>query len=135
MIKPTPEIAVEDLRMGTTTVPLILQNRSPTRGQVLVDVRVRAELNISAFVARQKVTGYVLDHVSDHMGSDEPSLVVDGERFLWRVPIYLSVLPHGRLGQVGAIDVDAQTGQLLVTQELVEEMQRHAQVLVERAAS
>ncbi|MFQ6100513.1 MAG: hypothetical protein ACE5OS_04685 [Anaerolineae bacterium] len=32
-------------------------------------------------MARQKAMGYVLDHVSDHMGGDEPSLVIDGERF------------------------------------------------------
>lgn len=87
---------------------------------------------MSAFVARQKVTGYMLDHVSDHMAGDEPSLVVDGERFLWRVPVYLAVLPQGRLGQVGAVDVDAQSGQLLVTRELIEEMHRNARTLVER---
>jgi len=120
--------------METATIPLILQDRSLTRGQVRVDVHIQAELNISAFVARQKVTGYVLDHVSDHMGGDDPLLVVDGERFLWRVPVYLAVLPRGRLGQVGAIDVDAQTGQLLVTNELLEEMQRYARALVERPA-
>ena len=96
---------------------VILQQRDLPRGQVRVDIRIEADLNVS-FVARQKVTGYVLDHVSDHMGGDEPSLVVDGERFLWRVPVYLAVLPQGRLGQVGTIDVDAQTGQLLVTDSL-----------------
>lgn len=121
--------------MRTATMPLILENRSMTRGQVWVDVRVQAELNVSAFVARQKVTGYVLDHVSDHMGGDEPSLVIDGEQFLWRVPVCLSVLPHGRLGHVGSIDVDAHTGQLLVTKKLVEEMQRAAMSLVECASS
>jgi hypothetical protein len=121
--------------MRTGHVPLVLQDLSPTRGQVWVDIHVRAELNVSAFVARQKVTGYVLEHVSDHMGSGEPSLVVDGERFLWRVPVHLSVLPHGQLGQVGTIDVDAQTGQLLANPELVEEMQLHAQALVERATA
>jgi len=120
--------------MRTATMPLILEGRSKTRGQVWVDVRVQAELNVSAFVARQKVTGYVLDHVSDHMGGAEPSLVIDGERFLWRVPVCLSVLPHGRLGQVGTVDVDAHTGQLLVTKGLVEEMQRAALSLIERAA-
>jgi len=102
---------------------------------VRVDIRIEAELNVSAFVAQQKVTGYVLDHVSDHMAGDEPSLVVDGERFLWRVPVYLAVLPQGRLGQVGTIDVDAQDGQLLVTTELIEEMHRNAQTLVEHSSA
>jgi hypothetical protein len=111
---------------------VILQQRDLSRGQVRVDIRIEADLNVSAFVARQKVTGYVLDHVSDHMAGDEPSLVVDGERFLWRVPVYLAVLPQGRLGRVGAVDVDAQSGQLLVTKELIEEMHRNARTLVER---
>ncbi len=110
---------------------VILQQRDLPRGQVRVDIRIEADLNVSAFVARRKVTGYLLDHVSDHMAGDEPSLVVDGERFLWRVPVYLAVLPRGRLGQVGNIDVDAQNGQLLVTKELIEEMHCHARTLVE----
>jgi hypothetical protein len=114
---------------------VILQQRDLTRGQVRVDIRIEADLNVSAFVARRKVTGYVLDHVSDHMAGDEPSLVVDGERFLWRVPVYLAVLPQGRLGQVGTIDVDAQNGQLLVTKELIEEMRSHARTLVERPSA
>jgi hypothetical protein len=114
---------------------VILQQRDLPRGQVRVDIRIEADLNVSAFVARQKVTGYVLDHVSDHMAGDEPSLVVDGERFLWRVPVYLAVLPQGRLGQVGTIDVDAQTGQLLVTDKLIEEMRRDAWILVKRSSA
>ncbi|MEI2691811.1 MAG: hypothetical protein V9H69_19760 [Anaerolineae bacterium] len=69
---------------------------------------------------KQKVTGYVVDNVSDHMAGDDPTLVVDGDRFLWRVPVQLAVLPRGRLGQVGAIDVDAQSGQLLITNRLIE---------------
>jgi len=96
-----------------------------------VDIHIEADLNVSAFMARQKVTAYVLDHISDHMAGDEPSLVVDGEQFLWRVPIYLAVLPQGRLGQVGMIDVDAQSGQLLVGRNLIEEMRRNARTLVE----
>ena len=111
---------------------VILEQRELPRGQVQVDIRIEADLNVSAFVARQTVTGYVLDHVSDHMAGDEPSLVIDGERFLWRVPIYLAVLPKGRLGQVGTIDVDAQNGQLLITKRLIEEMHSNAQTLLER---
>ncbi len=98
-------------------------------------IRVKAPLNISAFVARQKATGYVLDHVSDHMAGGNPRLVVDGDRFLWRVPIHFAVLPHGRLGQVGTIDVDARTGQLLLTPRFAEEAQHRAQMLVERATA
>lgn len=113
---------------------VVFQPNVLERGQVRVNIRIEASLNISAFVAQQKATGYVLDHVSDHMAGDEPSLVVDGDCFLWRVPIYFAVLPHGRLGQVGSIDIDAQTGQLHITNELIQDMRDHAQALVERSA-
>ena len=109
---------------------VVFQQRELDRGQVRVDIRIQADLNVSAFVARQKVTGYVLDNLSDHMASDEPSLVVEGERFLWRVPVTLAVLPHGRLGQAGTIDVDAQSGQLQVTSQLIEDIRRNARSLV-----
>jgi hypothetical protein len=111
------------------------QAREMDRGQVRVDIRIQADLNVSAFVARQKVTGYVVDNISDHMAGDDPTLVVDGDRFLWRVPVQLAVLPRGRLGQVGTIDVDAQSGQLLITNRLTEDVRRNAQALVERAVA
>ena len=109
---------------------VVFQQRNIDRGQVRVDIRIQADLNVSAFVARQKVTGYVLDNISDHMATDEPGLVVEGERFLWRVPVTLAVLPHGRLGQVGTIDVDAQSGQLQITSLLIEDIRRNARSLV-----
>jgi hypothetical protein len=77
----------------------------------------------------------VVDNISDHMAGDDPTLVVDGDRFLWRVPVQLAVLPRGRLGQVGTIDVDAQSGQLLITNRLTEDVRRNAQALVERAVA
>ena len=52
------------------------------------------------------------------------------EPFLWRVPVTLAVLPHGRLGQVGTIDVDAQSGQLQMTSLLIEDIRRNARSLV-----
>lgn len=109
------------------------QVKDMDRGQVRVDIRIQANLNVSAFVARQKVTGYVVDHISDHMAGDEPTLVVEADRFLWRVPVQLAVLPHGRLGQVGTIDVDAQSGQLQVNSLLIEDIKRHARALVDRS--
>lgn len=107
--------------------------KNANRGQVQVDIRIQASLNISAFMARQKVTGYVVDHISDHMAGDEPSLVVEADRLLWRVPVQLAVLPQGRLGQVGTIDVDAQNGQLLTNSLLIEDIKRNARALVERS--
>ena len=111
------------------------QTKDVDRGQVRVDIRIQADLNVSAFVARQKVTGFVVDAISDHMAGDEPTLIIETDRFLWRVPVVLAVLPQGRLGQVGAIDVDAQSGQLQLTNSLIEDIRRNAETLVERSAA
>jgi hypothetical protein len=73
--------------------------------------------------------------VRANIHADEPSLVVDGEHLMWRVPVQFAVLPRGRLGQVGVIDVDAQTGQLHVTDPLIRDMRDHAKAPVERSAA
>jgi hypothetical protein len=114
---------------------VILRQGDLSSGQVHIDIQIRADLNVSAFVARQKVTGYVLDHVSDHMAGGEPSLVIDGERFLWRVPVLLALPPRGQLGQAVTIDVDAQSGEVLVTDQLLEELHHRARTLVESHAA
>jgi hypothetical protein len=102
--------------------------KQPTRfdDQVHVDIQIRADLNVSAYVARRQVTGYLLDNVSDHLSGETPDLVVDGERLLWRVPVVLYLTSRGRVGQVGTIDVDAQTGQLQITPSLIEDIEHRA---------
>jgi len=102
--------------------------KQPTRfdDQVHVDIQIRVDLNVSAYVARRQVTGYLLDNVSDHLSGETPDLVVDGERLLWRVPVVLYLTSRGRVGQVGTIDVDAQTGQLQITPSLIEDIEHRA---------
>jgi hypothetical protein len=53
-----------------------------------------ATVNVTAFSARQKVTGFVVDEISTNMHAGEPRLVV-GERICWRVPVILSMPPIG----------------------------------------
>ena len=66
--------------------------------------------------------------ISTNMHGGEPRLVV-GERICWRVPIILSMPPTGDRGEVGAIDVDVETGQLIITHTLIEEIQHRAEYL------
>lgn len=106
--------------MATTAMPAQstqaeLENLLPNiqSAQLDVNIHVSAQLNITPFTARQKVGGLILSKVSTGIGADEPSLVLSRQRIVWRVPLFLA-LPHlGRLGQVGEIDVDAQTGEVL----------------------
>jgi hypothetical protein len=116
----------------TTT---ILEKNIET-GQVQVSIHIESELNLSALVARRKVTGYLIDHVSDHLSGDMPALVVNDQgRLLWRVPVVLYLTSRGRVGKVGEIDVDPQTGQLLVTQLLLKELRTRADEVAARSAS
>lgn len=98
-------------------------------GKVQINIHIQAELNVSAFMAKRMVTGYLIDHLSDHLGSDHPLLVIEGERFLWRVPVSLYLTSKGKVGEVGQIDVDGKTGQLLITQSLLKEIKSRAEYL------
>jgi len=107
---------------------------TPQSGQLEIDVRLSATVNVTAFSARQKVTGFVADEISTNMHAGEPQLVV-GERICWRVPVILSMSPIGDRGEVGTIDVDIENGQLLITQALIEEIERRAEYLASRPTS
>jgi hypothetical protein len=102
---------------------------------VQVDIHITADLNISAYVARRQVTTYLIDQVSDHLCGEDPELIVDGERFLWRVPVALYLTAAGRVGQVGTLDIDAQTGQLQTKPELLTAIERRAHELATRSAA
>ena len=106
----------------------------PQSGQLAIDLHLSATVNVTAFSARQKVTGFVADEISTNMHAGEPRLVVS-ERIIWRVPVILSLPPSGDRGEVGTIDVDVETGQLVVTRSLVEEIKRRAEYLAEHSPS
>ena len=101
---------------------------TPQAGQLAIDIRLSATVNVTEFSARQKVTGFVADAISTNMHGGEPRLVV-GERICWRVPVILSMPPTGDRGEVGAIDVDIETGQLMITRALIKEIERRAEYL------
>ncbi len=100
----------------------------PKTGRLEVDIKVSADVNISAYAARQKVNDFVLSDISYMMHAGAPSLIV-AERIRWRVPVILSLTSRGDVGEVGAIDVDVETGQMHVTPQLILEINARAQGL------
>jgi hypothetical protein len=74
-----------------------IHNLTPRSGQLAIDIRLSATVNVTAFSARQKVTGFVADEISTNLHGGEPTLVV-GERITWRVPVILSLPPAGDRG-------------------------------------
>ena len=105
-----------------------LHTLTPQTGQLAIDVHLSATINVTAFSAKQKVTGFVVDEISTNMHGGEPRLIID-ERICWRVPVILSLPPTGDSGNVGAIDVDIETGQLIVTHKTIQDIKRHAHYL------
>ncbi len=105
----------------------------PKTGRLEVDIKVTADVNISAYAARQKINGFVLSEISYMMHAGDPTLVVD-ERIRWRVPVILSLTSRGDVGEVGAIDVDVETGQLHVTPQLIAEINIRAEGLARSTA-
>lgn len=110
--------------MGTQLDTLTL----PRSGRLQVDIRLSAEINVTAPIARRKVNAFLATHVGNLLLADEPSLTV-GERIVWRVPVDLTCPPEGRLGRVGEIDVDVETGELLLDEVQIEAIKRHARRL------
>lgn len=80
---------------------------------------------ISAEAARDLAGEYLVDHVGE--------LVEPGTAFQdngrWAVPVYLSVCPHGRLGQIGVVVISATTGAVLQSDEERAEMKANARAL------
>lgn len=100
-----------------------LQEQQAVRLQV-----VPPHVQVTAAAARRKASRFVLDHISYLMGGTQPSLIKT-DHLVWRVPIVLTYPDRGVVGEVGFIDVDAETGELLLTEETVEEITRNAHTL------
>lgn len=104
------------------------------QAQVDIAVHVTATLNITAFGARQKVNHLLVMEVGTGLGCGAPALVIENDRLLWRAPVLLSLPNAGYLGQVGQIDVDAQTGEVLTDADHLEAIGAHAESLAAGSA-
>jgi hypothetical protein len=106
----------------------------PSPAEVKIEFSLRTQVNVTDFTAQRKVSKFLLDQVGNLLYGETPSLVA-GRRLLWRVPVWVALPTTGPIGQVGTLDVDAQTGEILVTTEIVSAIEERADVLVERATS
>jgi len=135
----------EITRNAATTVPAVREGHAdysmvslieslPKTGRLEVDIKVAADIHISAYAAKQKVNDFVLSDISYMLHAGDSMLIV-GERICWRVPVILSLTSRGDVGEVGAIDVDVETGQMHVTPQLIAEINARAENLAISAAS
>jgi hypothetical protein len=97
--------------------------------QIDVTIRVTSQLNVTAFSAKQKVAGLALSEIGTGISADEPELVVSRQRVVWRVPLQVALPDLGRVGGIGTIDVDAQTGEVLADHRTYQSLIQRARQL------
>ena len=87
----------------------------PAGATVKIEFSLTAEVNITDYTAQRKVRKLLLDEAGNLLYGEKPTLVAD-RHLLWRVPIWVALPTTGPLDQVGTLDVEAQTGEILNTQ-------------------
>ena len=93
-----------------------------------IQIPVMITVNIDAETAQRKTTGWLISEVGNMLIGGTPQLVV-ANRTLWQVPALLTSSKIGTVGQVGTVDVDTLTGELLVNDELIEQILENAKEL------
>jgi hypothetical protein len=103
----------------------------PEGATVAIRIEMTARANVTAFVARQKVTQFVITEISSQLRGEAPDLNV-GERLCWSVPVVLTSPARGAVGRVGEILVDATTGEMMADAETQQRIADNARRLAER---
>jgi len=110
----------------------------PPESKVVLKVEVTVQVNVSAFVAQQKVTKLLMERIGNLLYGGKPDLIVPTsltsppQRLCWRVPVVLAYPSSGPVGTVGTIDVDVQSGEVLTTSVLLTEIAARAEDLAQR---
>lgn len=103
----------------------------PEKGKVELNVQRSFEIKVTAEEARRQVNRWLHDHVTMLIGAELPALVI-GEQVVWRVPAVFRVPDLGRVGVVGTIDVEVNSGVMTIPTDLDLELEGKAEELAER---
>lgn len=115
--------------------PVMLETvKPPVRGWMDIQVRLTANIQVTADAARKRVSVFVGDRIADLLHGETPAMLISETGVYWRVPVVLSSRSHGRIGPVGAIDVDVETGELCVDDKIIAEIERNAERFAVSAA-
>jgi hypothetical protein len=101
----------------------------PETAPIHLSFHIVATLNVTAEEARRQVNRQVVTELGTGLIARDPELVLAGEQIAWRVPIVLSLPGLGDLGQVGTVDIDARSGDLLLNPDARERIVQHARRL------
>jgi len=101
----------------------------PQTAPIHLSFHLVATLNVTAEEARRQVNRQIVTELGTGLIARDPELVITGQQVAWRVPIVLSLPDLGDLGQVGTVDVDARTSDLLTSPAAQEGIIQHARRL------
>lgn len=110
---------------------ILLQTPVPEIGRLSVHVHADVQINIAATEARHRVTQFVHQKISSQMHGETPMLILS-ERTYWRVPVHLTFPSLGDVGSIGSIDVDVETGEAITNEEVVHQLEHHAEEITRR---
>jgi hypothetical protein len=96
----------------------------PEKGKVELNIQRTFEIKVTAEEARRKVNRWLLDEISYMASADPPTLIV-GEQVVWRVPAWIGVPHVGRINEVGAVEVDVETGEMNALSECKVEIEQN----------
>lgn len=106
----------------------------PRMGDIQLTIQVSARFNYSARAAQRMAGRFAADEISYLLRVGEPTLAVK-DRLFWRVPLTLSYPDTGSVGEVGAVDVDVETGQIMMTPEKMNQLIDSARFLASTHAT
>jgi hypothetical protein len=89
------------------------------------------ESKVDARTAKRKVSAWLVREVGNLLMGDTPQYI-PGERPVWRVPVLVT---SGRRGHAAFVDVDAQSGDLLIDDYTPEKVLADVQAFVNNTAS
>ena len=104
---------------------LLEQFTIPQQGLVELKLDRSFQIDVTIEHAQRKVNRWLLLEVGNMLISSKPTLVI-GDSVVWRVPILLTATHVGTVGTVGEIDVDVQSGAILLNADKVTELQQRA---------
>ena len=105
----------------------------PAGATVDIHIHVTAPLNITPFVAQQKVNVFTLMEISSQLLADTPELSV-GERLCWSVPVLLTSRPGGSSGRSAKSSSMPRPGSCWWTTSSFRGCENDARQLAERSA-
>ena len=113
----------------------VLEKLTPDESQTVLRfaefLLQQRQATVNARTARRKVSAWLVRDVGNLLMGGEPEYV-PGEHPLWRVPVLVT---HGRQGCATFVDVDAQTGDLLITQDTPQQVLTDVQAFIASSTS